>query len=224
MSASANMQTGMTYALFHGCDDHDVKVLTDWLTMTTDSAGHPMLLPALFAELQLRRHKRLTRDNWSKLVTLYAHTGQYGHQASGQPVPLQDDPVDYDTTTRDVLGMYQDTGFLENSLLTSQRGLRRMAAQLTVVEKAVPPFRKDFILTEGGRIRERLEDMMDEYERLIAKCKLITDGASLLTGAVSRWSCLCTAHLNQRLTCCIGMESHSTTRQYCQSINCRRLS
>ena len=75
MSASAEVGTGMICALFHGCDELDVKVLTEWLRMTTYSAGHPLLLPALFAEQQLWRHKRLAQDNWRKLVVLNAHTG-----------------------------------------------------------------------------------------------------------------------------------------------------
>lgn len=74
MSASAEVGTSMTYALFHGCDEQDVKSSTEWLQMTAYSVGHPLLLPALFAELQLRRHKRLAQDNWRKLVALYSHT------------------------------------------------------------------------------------------------------------------------------------------------------
>lgn len=191
MSASTNMMTGMTYALLHGCDEQDVEVLTDWLKMTERSAGHPTLLPALFAELQLRRHKRLTRDNWSKLTTLYAHTGQYRSPTSGpQPGSLQEDTFDYDNTTREVLRMYQDTGFLEKSLLNFQRKLKQMLAKLTVIGITMPEARKDFIITESTRIGERLEEIIDDYEGLIAKCKLITDGASLLTEAVRSSPCL----------------------------------
>ncbi len=191
MSASANIGTGMTYALFHGCDERDVKMLTDWLKMTTCSAGHPMLLPALFSELQLRRHKRLTQDNWRKLVTLYAHTGQYGnHALRAQPVLLQEDAIDYDNTTREVLGMYLDTGFLEKSLMKLRRGLKQMEGQLAVIRTTVPEARIDFIATENARIGERLGEMTDDYEGLIAECKLITDGASLLINAVSRSPCL----------------------------------
>lgn len=187
MSCSANVGTGMTYALFHGCDQQDVKVLTDWLRITTYSAGHPLLLPALFAELQLRRHKRLTRDNWSKLVRLYAHTGQYGNRAQkAQPAPLQENAFDYDNITREVLGMYQETGFLEKGLMKFRRGLKQMASQLEVIKTTVPKARIEFIVTENTRIGERLEEMMDDYEGLLAECKLIMDGASLLNNAVSR--------------------------------------
>ena len=186
MSASANSGTGMTYALFHGCDEQDAKNLTDWLGMTRHSAGHPLLLPALFAELQLRRHKRLARDNWSKLVTLYAHTGQYGNCTPGpEPASLQDNSSDYDRTTREVLGMYQNTGFLEKGLMKLCRGLKQMASQLEVSTTSEQKARTEFMVTENVRIGERLEDMMDDYEGLIAECKLIMDGASLLNNAVS---------------------------------------
>jgi hypothetical protein len=194
MSASASVGTGMTYALFHGCDEQDVEVLTDWLKMTTCSAGHPMLLPALFVELQLRRHKRLTQDIWCKLVTLYARTGQYRNHALGtQPAYLQEDAFDYDNITREVLGMYQETGFLEKSLSKFQRSMKQMVAQLAAIATTVPDAQKDFIATEGARIRERLEEIIDDYDGHIAECKLVTDGASLLTGAVSRSFCLHTA-------------------------------
>ena len=183
------MGTGMTYALFHGCDEKDVKDLTDWLSMTKYSAGHPLLLPALFAELQLRRHKKLTRANWRKLVTLYAHTGQYENRAQGaQPTGSRENAVDYDRTTREVLGMSQDTGFLEKGLLKLRRGLKQMVSQLEVIKTTVPETQTGFILTENARIGERLEEMMDDYEGLIAECKLILDGASMLNNAVSRIS------------------------------------
>ena len=200
MSSSANVEQGMTYALFHGCDDQDVKVLTDWLKMTTYSAGHPLLLPALFAELQLRRHKTLTRDNWSKLVTLYAHTGQYGnHAQKAQHAPLRENAVDYGNTTREVLGMYQDTGFLEKGLTKIRRELKQMASQLEVIKATVPEARTEFIVTENARIGERLEEMMDDYESLLAECKLIMDGASLLNNAVSRVFCLLTLHSKTKI-------------------------
>ena len=186
MAASANIGTGMTYALFHGCDEQDVKVLMDWLKITICSAGHPLLLPAFFAELQLRRHKRLTRNNWSKLITLYAHTGQYrNHSPGAQPASLQKDAFDYDNTTREVLGMYQDTGFLETGLTKLRRGLKQMEGQLAAIRITVPETQADFIAKESVRIGDRLEEMMDDYEGLIAECRLITDGASLLNNAVS---------------------------------------
>lgn len=185
MSSSTNVETGMTYALFHGCDEQDVKVLAYWLRMTTCSVGHPLLLPALFAELQLMRHKKLARDNWSKLVTLYAHTGQYGNHAQmPHPAPLQENAFDYDNTTREVLGMYQDTGFLEKGLLKLRRGLKQMASQLEIIKTNVPKARKKFIVKENARIGERLEEMMVDYEGLLAECKLIMDGASMLNNAI----------------------------------------
>lgn len=189
MSASTNMETGMTYALFHGCDDHDVTVLSGWLKVSAHSAGHPMLLPALFAELQLRRHKRLNQKNWRQLVTLYALTGQYGNQVLGSP-PLssREGITDYANITRDIIVMHQDTGFLEKSHIKFNRTLKRMVAQLAVISVNVPEARKDFMAIEGARIEERLGEIIDDYEGLIEKCKLITEGASLLIGAVS-YSC-----------------------------------
>ena len=186
MSASANVKTGMTYALFHGCDDEDVKTLTDWLKMTIYSTGHPLLLPALFTELQLRRHKKVTRNNWRKLVGLYAHTGQYENRAQvSHPASLLENTIDYDKTTREVLGICQDTGFLEKGLLKLRRGLKQMASQLEVLKITVPEAQSGFVVRESTRIGERLEEMIGDYEGLIAECKLILDGSSLLTNAVS---------------------------------------
>lgn len=195
MSASANLETGMTYALFHGCDEQDVKVLTDWLKITARSDVHPMLLPALFAELQLRRHKRLTRDKWSKLVMLYAHTGQYRNSASGPPPgSVYGDEIDYDNITRELLGVHQATGFLEKSLLSFQRQLEQMLAQLAVIELTIPQARKDFIIAETSRIGERLKEILDDYAELLTECKMTKDGVSLLIGAVRWSSCLLNPH------------------------------
>ena len=161
MSASTNIETGITYALFHGCDEQDFKILTDWLQMTTFLAGHPLLPPAFFAEMQLRRHKELARDNWSNLVTLYAHTGQYGTSAPKlQTSSSQDDSIDYDKTTRDVLEVYQSTGFLERDLVRFCRSLKQMARQLHGVDATVTQARKTLISGESIRIEDRLDEMI----------------------------------------------------------------
>ena len=213
MSASANPHTGMAYALFHGCDEQDVKVLTDWFQITTPSAGHPFLLPALFIELQLRRHKRIAREKWTNLIKLYAHTGQYGDSNDGPPpVVTQAISSDYNTTTKEILGMYQDTGFLETVLLRLRNGLKRLIKQVEVNEGTILDAQAQTLSTESARIRTRLEEMMDEYEGLIAECKLVTEGASLLTNAVSAILFPVQALLEPFLTIKLGMESHSTER------------
>ena len=186
MSASADVGPSMNYAVFHGCDEQDEKVLRDWLKMTISSAGHPLLLPSLFAELQLKRHKTLTQDNWTKLVTLYADIGQYSKRApEAQASSSGEDAFDYNNTTREALQMYQDTGFLEKGLMKIQKWLKRLMSQLDLIRTTAPDARKDFIAKENARIAERLEEILEEYEALSAECKLITDGASLLTNAVS---------------------------------------
>lgn len=76
-----------------------------------------------------------------------------------------------------------------------QRTLKQMVAQLAVIGINTPQARTDFIATESARIGLRLDEMIDDYEGLIANCKLVTDGASLLTGAVSLPSCSHNPHL-----------------------------
>lgn len=196
MSASTEIGAGMTHALFHGCDEQDVKILSDWFRKTTHSAGHPMLLPALFAELQLRRHKRQGQKNWNKLVKLYSITGQYkNHVPGSSSASFREDQIDYDNTTREILGMHQDTSFLEKSHMKFPRTLKQMLAQLAVFGINAPQARTDFIATESARIGLRLDEMINDYEGLIENCKLVTDGASLLTGAVSLSYCSHNPHL-----------------------------
>ncbi|KAL9612390.1 MAG: hypothetical protein Q9167_003030 [Letrouitia subvulpina] len=185
MSASADVQTGMTYAIFHGCDKQDEKILLEWLKLTTFSAGHPLLLPSLFAELQLKRYLTLTRENWTRLVKLCADTGQYRKPSQqAQASPPREDAFNYDNTTREILQMYQDTEFLVKDLTKIQNELKQMMGLLDLIRTAAPDTRKDFIARENARIGERLEEIVAEYDALLAECKLITDGASLLTNAV----------------------------------------
>ena len=164
MSASTNIETGITYALFHGCDEQDLKVLTDWIHMTTCSVGHPLLLPALFAEMQLRRHKKYAWDSWSSLVTLYDYTGHYGTGASNlQTSSSQDNSIDYDKTTRDVLEIYQSTGFLERDLVRFCRSLKQMASQLPKLDDTATQAWKTLISAESIRIGDRLDEMIGMY-------------------------------------------------------------
>lgn len=205
MSSSTNIVTDMTYALFHGCDEDDVKILTDWLKITCQSAGHPMLLPAIFAELQLRRHKRSCRESWTKLVTLYAETGQYSDPLSEvHPLYKSRKPFTVNETTRQILGLYQDTGFLEKGLLKTHAGLDQMISQLHPPANTAPKPQQDFTISENARIRGRLQEISSDYQALIAECKVITDGTSLLNSAVSRKSTL----LHIQLLTVKGMEPH----------------
>lgn len=185
MSCCANIHTGVTRAIFLGCDQNDVRVLTGWLKILT-SMGHPVLLPALFAELQLRRHKTLIGNNWSKLVSLYAETGLYGDSNPARPyvATSKEDTKDYGRTTKHILQMHQDTGFLENSLRSCRRKLEQLISHATINDDVAPQSLKESTQAETTRIQARLQDMIIEYEEIEAKCKHITEGASILTAAV----------------------------------------
>ena len=186
LSSSSSRSTGITCGIVHGCEHADVQTLIKWLQMLIPSAGHTTFLPSLFAELQLRRHKTIVRANWRKLVALYAEIGLYEENMTDSIRDAsQFGKSDYSDTTKQILRMHQDTCFLENSLTHCQRKLRQLASH--VKDTAGMPSRRqmNLVTAEEARIKERLNDIVEDYDELHSKCRLITEGASILTGAVS---------------------------------------
>ena len=185
MSATANIENGLTSAIIHGCDQSDVEIIGEWLHFTKRSVAYPLLLPALFTELQLRRHKTMCKENSNSLVELYAKTGQYDESMLGKGLYSHLAQDDYDSITKEVIRLHQKAGFLEQALSRAQKWLKQMVTQTDVITGAAREDRTTYIMAEGARLRDRLEEMIDIYDDLKGSCKLITDGASVMIAAVS---------------------------------------
>ena len=58
LSATSFPEKGLTYAILYGCTNSLERTLLQSLRAVGDEASHPLLMPAIFAELELLRHTR----------------------------------------------------------------------------------------------------------------------------------------------------------------------
>ena len=70
LSVSKNKH-GIICAFLHGCTPNRVAQLKDWLEHTKSSAGHPMLLPALLAEIQYTKHDRIQQRYFKSFLDAF---------------------------------------------------------------------------------------------------------------------------------------------------------
>ncbi|CAO2653796.1 Nn.00g032070.m01.CDS01 [Neocucurbitaria sp. VM-36] len=63
LTATYYPKRGVTYAMIFGCPQSVEKLIVDRLHTVTYEAAHPLLLPGVFTELELIRHKRLVESS-----------------------------------------------------------------------------------------------------------------------------------------------------------------
>lgn len=207
LTTFSNLSTGQTFALIVGCDEYDKKALVEWLRLTTCSAGHPHHIPTLFAELQLRRYKALATEGWTKLLTIYADTGQFQNESRLPESNLGEMSFSsLGNTTKILAGTYQSTGFLEESVSHFQRDMLALRKSMSVqIPTELAPVRKDFLIHQNKRINKRVEEMIGDCKGTLAECKMIIDGASLLVGII--WNLI--AQHNNAMNRSIAADSRS---------------
>jgi hypothetical protein len=70
MSATHYMQKGLTFAILYGSSFTVERTILERLRHVADEAAHPLLLPGIFAELELVRHTGLVDININEVESL----------------------------------------------------------------------------------------------------------------------------------------------------------
>ena len=208
MALSWNLAANVTYAILLGCEETDLKSCWNFLSYSTQAIGHPLLLLALFADLQLKRLKKLHR---AELINLYIATSEAGLTRTEGPevfatiqVPPGAQPsIDFDKVTRDVLRNFQDSGHLFQAMGRVRSQVQKVAACIDVSEPALSLEMKAYLSLNGGRISKQLETIISRYDNLIERSRLTTDGSSLLMSAL--WNLI--AQKDNKINQAIAIES-----------------
>jgi hypothetical protein len=188
LATSSNLHSGRTCALIHGCDDNDLKSIETFLNFSKASIGHPMLLHLLFADLQLKRHKARHSSGWDGLLV---GLHRIGLQRTNAPEVLvwgdnvRDEDLNHNEMTKEMLDVFQKSGFLEQSLAKFRTLLTRMASHVRVDDATLSQAQIDYMNLHNPRIEQAITTLIDKYDDLVKNCNLTTNGASLLISAVS---------------------------------------
>ena len=180
MSVTTNLKIWSTRVLILGCLDADIREFFQRLNDAGNAIKHPMLFPGLFAEFERKRHVELVRSSVTTLLESILTVGDSGVSASGLG----------HSSSNDLLKNWINITSLSSSLETWKAQLSKMINHIDELNDVY--FHNRLELRESGkRIKERLVDIIEEYEELRRKCALVIDGTSLANGMASIMSIVC---------------------------------
>jgi hypothetical protein len=184
----------MTYGVMFGCDESLSEEVITRLTSSDETVFHPMILPAMFAEMERNRRIPLVRESSSALaqrlfesrVLDSSDTDQGAVQDSdnsiilwGKVSDLRNGMVSF---KRQMEKMVEHIDELEDTLFSPSRD--RASCTANVHANSLVEHGKS-LRNSGIRIKTRLYELIDEYDEYIRLCATIMDGMVLSTQLVS---------------------------------------
>jgi len=189
IAISWNQSTGITYALLLGCNKRDMEAIWTFLRYSTSNSEHPLLLLALFSDLQFQRLRRL-RDAALGNLEIAIHEAGLSRKAGREVLAIRkvtsnaQSDIDYDKVTRDVLRNFHDSGYLLQAMIRSRSQVAKVLASLDVSEVSLGEAQKNHLKLLGQRIAKYMDSTICHYDSLIEKARLTTNESSLLMSAI----------------------------------------
>ena len=209
MSVTTNIAQGLTYAIVYGCSE---DVSNDFLVRLRNSAlkysgrafEHPMLMPGLFAEIQRDMHVAIVEKSVSGL---FEYAINLGADTLDMVPHAEDVDRDEENSAKRGVDLWLDVSHYRTTVETWMVQLRKMVVHLEELETtaytnsgtssngtAIFVVTNTDMIREGKRIKERLLDIINDYDELQRKCTWVMDGTSLANGMASeiptlRWFC-----------------------------------
>ena len=170
MTVAGHLHASFTRAVMFGCKPLDTRDFEARLRSAGPALLHPMLLPGIFAEIQRKRDVDAVNSNVTKMLQYISNLGLGISMSKDQSNTL--------------LKHWIDIGYLSSCIETWKAQLLKMAAHIDELENLLGQRNADFVV-QGNRIKERLLDIITEYEELRRKCAIVVDGTSLANSIVS---------------------------------------
>jgi hypothetical protein len=185
MTVSTNLKIHLTKVVFFGCTAEDKADFAS-RCKNAGKAGkailHPMLAAGIFTEMIRKRHVTLVESSATGM--LWQITG-LGRQLS----------VAEPTASGVLLDMWIDMGYLSSCIETWKQQILKMIVHIDELAETDLKGQRELVF-QGGRVKERLMDIVVEYDELHRKCSLVTDGASIANEIVSQDLELSSKYLN----------------------------
>lgn len=173
----------MSFAIFYGSDSSVEQSIMVRLRHITSEAMHPLLLPGMFAELELERHKGLVEASINeveaKIIELDITAGDKQNYDKGEVEKKNE------LKRTAWLGMT----YLRNSITTWKVQVERMSEHVDelIRDEIVHEGRETSLATSQTmsevdlKIKTRLVAICDEYDKKIRDCTMRVDGMAMAT-------------------------------------------
>jgi hypothetical protein len=198
LSATHFPASQLTYAIMYGCTSAIEETMLEKLDGVRTEARHPLLLPGVFAEIELVRHTRLVEKS---IVDVETKIFELDFESGATQGPERGEVERRNAAKRNI---WLDLTYLRNSLITWERQLWKMTmhAEDLGLNIQVPTWvpqssnaqgasdggqvRALETVTVGQKIKKRLDIIRDEYDEKIRDCTMRVDGMAMATQWVGR--------------------------------------
>ncbi|KAF6827540.1 protein kinase [Colletotrichum plurivorum] len=177
MSITYFIESGTTHAIVYGCNPEVKREITGRLGNAEGTTRHPLLLVGIFAEIERKRHFKMVTRRLEKLLGFVSMLGSYSPGQANLQQDVEDDESPIDP--------WLDASHMKNRLETWRSQLLKMTqhadelpARCWLHEEIDVRNRVEEV---GQRIKERLEQIIIDYEEKIRELEMIMEGTNLAT-------------------------------------------
>lgn len=180
-------QSKTTFAILFGCDDGVMEKVRTRLDNAEGAACHPLLLVGIFAELERARQVALVTEGIATLLRI---------TSSISAIKTDDDTVSTEDESETAIDAWLDIYYLKIGLQSWKRQLLKMISHVdelsamwsssvggTGCEGSQVLFESTARLS-GNRIKERLMEILGDYDEKISECDMIMEGTILANSLV----------------------------------------
>ncbi|KAI0550436.1 hypothetical protein F4679DRAFT_542373 [Xylaria curta] len=174
----------VAYGVLYGCDAEMKEAILARLHNSEDSSSHPLLLIGIFTELERKRQLNLVRDGLDTLQNTILNL-------SRQTSDSRNLEGNRKLSTTHAIDPWLDIHHLKNSLESWKEQLAKIVAHIDELSETwfnfVPSDSDDEraekcqVREVGKRIKERLLEIVCDYDAKIRECVMIMEGMNLAT-------------------------------------------
>ncbi|KAI3391293.1 hypothetical protein diail_7624 [Diaporthe ilicicola] len=191
---------GLTFGILFGCPFSIEKQIVNRLSSASTEVSHPLLMPGIFAELERTRQVHVVEFAIDEVETRILTVDSSPEEMDAMPISLKE------ANNRAKRAQWLDTTYLRNQLVSWNTQLKKLASHTDELSNTVF---KDHIIGQGRpwtavrngeldskeytdasranlrrvgvKIRDRVQEIIDEYDAKIRDCTMRVDGMAMAT-------------------------------------------
>lgn len=190
----------LTFGILFGCPFSIEKQIVNRLSYATKDVAHPLLIPGIFAELERTRQIHIIESAIDKVETRILTVDSSPEDMDAMPASMKEADNQAKRT------QWLDTTYLRNQLISWNTQLKKLASHTDELSEMVfskqnsdgPLLRDQARLNRaeseehngasdthlrrvGAKIRDRVQEIIDEYDAKIRDCTMRVDGMAMAT-------------------------------------------
>ncbi|KAI1394283.1 uncharacterized protein F4822DRAFT_43973 [Hypoxylon trugodes] len=195
LSATYFPDRRFTYAVVYGCPSHAVATIKSRLLDCRLNTFHPLTLPTILSDIERYRHVDMVNTYVSKLVQRVLDMGnptqvsKSTSQSSNSELEKQLTEDSKRAADDGSVMEWLEMSHIRNELIDWQAQLRNLVQHVNDLERfryeeTIGPIAEGVFISmrdQGVRIKERLIQIINEYDAKARECSTIIDGMSFAT-------------------------------------------